>query len=243
MKLAALSVLLMLAGCSTRALFTCQADHQCNPGQRCVDGACAAPDASCPSGWRFDPSAKMGAVCVPAEGADLAMMSMPAPPDDMAKGQGCGSCDMATAAPDLAMGIGLGGQCSIDVQCASGHCFDGVCCSVPSCAPCNACGGDGQCHPKVANAVDSRCTAQDPSTCGMTGHCDGAGACAFYGTSTVCDAPHCDAVDPKAKHPNTTYCSGGGAPCSPVVQECTVTQGTVKCCVDKSGNVGCCASL
>jgi hypothetical protein len=228
-------LLICVGGCKAQPLpFHCTADQQCGAGGRCVAGACAFR-GDCPSGWRFDRSAgELAGACVPLEPGDMSE-----PPPDVATPP---AVDLAVSI-DASTGLALGGVCSTDADCASGHCTDHVCCTVPACSACNVCGGDGVCHPKATDTVDNRCAVQDPSTCGTNGHCDGAGQCAFYGSFTVCDAPHCDAVDKKLRHPTTTYCTGGGAPCRPQTAECTVTQGQVWCCVDKSGNVGCCASL
>jgi hypothetical protein len=74
-----------------------------------------------------------------------------------------------------------------------------VCCESACEGVCQACtaakkgeGLDGTCGP-VADATDpdDDCAAQDKSTCGTSGSCDGQGACARYPINTPCGPSNC----------------------------------------------------
>jgi hypothetical protein len=92
-----------------------------------------------------------------------------------------------------------GATCFIAAECASGSCVDGVCCTTACAGTCMACsvarkggGVDGECGAVAAGTdPDSECSADSPTTCGQNGQCDGAGACAYYGTTTVCGSSVC----------------------------------------------------
>ena len=108
---------------------------------------------------------------------------------------------------------GLGASCSLGSDCLSGNCVDGVCCSTASCNACNACNlnGAGTCSPIGSGQTDSRCgTATPQASCGVTGTCNGAGACAYWPAGTVCGSPHCSS---NIAYTNTVTCPGGGAAC------------------------------
>jgi len=98
-------------------------------------------------------------------------------------GGGGGDADAATDGPALDAGVDicadggcgrpLGATCSVEIQCASGFCVDGVCCGSACTGPCRSCnqpGKDGMC---VAYQQGS-----DPNrecTTGLT--CNGVGSC------------------------------------------------------------------
>lgn len=110
--------------------------------------------------------------------------------------------------------IPIGGPCAASAECAAGYCVDGVCCNTPCTGTCQACTGakkgsglNGICG-AIANATDpdSECTDQGALSCGTTGVCNGAGACAIYSSGTLCGTPVCSNGN------RTTYaCNGGGA--------------------------------
>lgn len=92
-----------------------------------------------------------------------------------------------------------GTSCTGNAQCTSGHCADGVCCDTACSGTCNACsaakkgmGLDGVCE-ALSSGIDpdNECPTTSPSSCGTTGTCDGAGACAFYPASTQCAPASC----------------------------------------------------
>ncbi|MFO0619142.1 MAG: proprotein convertase P-domain-containing protein [Polyangiaceae bacterium] len=106
-------------------------------------------------------------------------------------------CDSATSkcTPDKADGATCGGAS----QCTSGSCADGVCCDTACAGTCSACsaakkgqGLDGVCEPLgTGSDPDNECATTASTTCGTTGTCDGAGACAFYPASTQCAPSSC----------------------------------------------------
>ena len=69
--------------------------------------------------------------------------------------------------------LGIGGNCTSDVECDSGACSDGVCCEQAcdgTCESCDLSGREGSCVPIPAGT--------DPAgDCGSNGSCDGHGAC------------------------------------------------------------------
>jgi hypothetical protein len=106
-----------------------------------------------------------------------------------------------------------GEKCSSEAYCQSGFCADGVCCDKACGGTCEACssagkgaGSDGVCD-FVASGTDpqSSCPAEGEASCGMTGVCDGAGACSRYPESTVCAPLTCkDGIISEAS------CNAGG---------------------------------
>ena len=90
--------------------------------------------------------------------------------------------------------------CFVDGDCTGGRtCVDGMCCNSACTGPCQACsaykkgyGTDGTCEPIAAGRdPEWECALENVSTCGMTGACDGSGACARYADDTVCQASSC----------------------------------------------------
>jgi hypothetical protein len=112
---------------------------------------------------------------------------------------------------------GPGATCASDSECSTGHCAvrDHVCCNSACTGLCTSCkaeytgGTSGTCA-QTSNLNDpyDDCTADIPASgCGHNGYCDGAGACAFYDSATVCRLASCDIT-------NTYYgalsCDGKG---------------------------------
>jgi hypothetical protein len=91
-------------GCKISPLiYQCGSDSQCSgSGGRCVDGACAFPSTSCPTGLAFDPSATSGrgGQCVTSDQLNDVDMAMDTSNDDLSGG---GAVDMAGPSPDLWM--------------------------------------------------------------------------------------------------------------------------------------------
>lgn len=79
----------------------------------------------------------------------------------------------------------LGGACTVDANCTSGHCVEGLCCDTVCDGICMACAGvktgasDGSCKPiAIGTDPDVECAGQA---------CNGAGACS-YPNGTPCDS-------------------------------------------------------
>ena len=200
-----------MGGCRTYELGTvCQAGT-CNGaavgGIRVCDGA-----GSCTSG----PSI----ICAPfnCDSKSNACVVTCASDSDCAPNTKCvaGSCGLK---PN-------GAACTMQSQCASGHCADGVCCNSSCTGPCVSCNQNGRigtCEPTALNATDPHkvCTQAAKSTCGQTGSCDGIGGCAKYAAETVCLPATCS-----GNRENTAGTCNGLGTCRPQgVQEC----GTYEC--------------
>lgn len=96
----------------------------------------------------------------------------------------------------------LGAGCSLATACASGNCVENVCCDKPCTGLCSSCRQartaipDGTCGSVAVGRDDpqGRCgAAAAPSSCGVTGHCNGQGACQKYDTTTSCGGASCAA--------------------------------------------------
>jgi hypothetical protein len=144
----------------------------------------------------------------------------------------------------------LGDPCTLDAQCQSGFCSDGVCCQSACgglCEICNLAQLEGLCEP-VPDGQDAGddCPTEDPSTCGTTGTCDGNRACTLYDAGTICDPAVCNGG---TIFPEET-CDGAGActntpsvPCDPFA--CTEDPSDCvdepPCCLDSCLDDGHCA--
>src|SRR5262245_24457719 len=121
-------------------------------------------------------------------------------------------------------GLSLGQACGAAGDCASGFCFDGLCCDRDCSAACYTCAGEGSrgtCLPAEAE-TDPRdqCADQGAASCGTDGVCDGAGACRKYQAGTICAQPSCTG----STLTQASRCDGAGAcvpsatqPCDPYV--------------------------
>lgn len=125
--------------------------------------------------------------------------------------------------------------CTGATACASNVCRDGYCCDDACPAPCRACaaslkggGADGVCEP-VPNGTDplEECLQEAESTCGKTGVCDGAAACALHPAGTTCANTECNLPSELVIH----RCDGQGKceandsncgyyACDPTIDEC-----------------------
>lgn len=138
-----------------------------------------------------------------------------------------------------------GAKCTGPSDCQSGHCADGYCCNsdcAAGCVACNLTGKEGTCSPVAAGGTDPHnlCHADAAATCGHTGTCDGAGACAFYSAGTVCAPASCQA----AGYTTAGTCPGGGAPCGGGTSyscgnyACYMNSGSPQCWSDCGGCLG-----
>jgi hypothetical protein len=97
------AVACILAGCGEVPAFECDVDEDCN-GETCTnDGFCAAADASCPSGLKYDPSAgELGGTCVGSNATgDTASDPIPLGPTTNA--------DLGNAKDDIQLSCGVPG--------------------------------------------------------------------------------------------------------------------------------------
>ena len=126
---------------------------------------------------------------------------------------------------DLVADFTNGTACTESYFCASGHCIEGVCCDTTCNGVCQSClaalkatGPDGTCGPVASDTdPDDDCAAEAASTCGATGLCDGAGACALHPLGTECAPISCPSEDTRA---NADTCDGAGT---------CVDNGTIMC--------------
>lgn len=85
--------------------------------------------------------------------------------------------------------------CSVDSDCTSSRCIEGVCCRTECSGTCKSClasrkgaGPDGECgNVEVGTDPLNSCAAQPESSCGTTGQCDGKGECSLYPEGTPCE--------------------------------------------------------
>jgi hypothetical protein len=110
-----------------------------------------------------------------------------------------------------------GKSCQRDTDCTSGHCREGVCCDAACSDKCRSClkastgQPDGTCAP-VKNGVShgSDCAPSDPTSCGLDGTCDGAGACRRHIAGTICEAESCVDAATLSTYTPPRKCNGGG---------------------------------
>lgn len=100
---------------------------------------------------------------------------------------------------------GKGQDCTANSQCGSGFCVDGVCCESACTGQCKFCAtpqAPGSCVNVAASTPDPRaaagvtdpsrvCVAQDRTSCGRNGMCNGNGGCQLWDTQTVCENQSC----------------------------------------------------
>ena len=133
-----------------------------------------------------------------------------------------GYCSSGTCAAKKA----VGGSATTPNECLSGFVADGVCCDTSCVGACVACtaakkgsGSDGACGP-IANGADPdhECAAQAASTCGVSGSCNGIGACALYPAGTLCSPASCSGstlTEPSLCDGVGTCVAGGNVDCKP----------------------------
>jgi len=91
--------------------------------------------------------------------------------------------------PEVTAARALGQTCTLDPDCGSGACVDGVCCDVGSCPVCQACNLNGLGTCSAVSAGPTVACPDDDSNC--TKGCDGAGNCAPAAAGTTCGSPTC----------------------------------------------------
>lgn len=179
------------------------------------DTSQATVDARVPDG----PNVAQGMDAAPADAAPPPPDAPQPPPDAPPPPPDVQQSPPDTQPPLLARGE----SCTSRSRCASGHCVDGVCCEAActgSCMQCNAAGKRGLCLPvpggMPAPAGRTACTRDTEASCKQNGLCDGQGACAQWGTETVCRATTCS--DRQLTAPSR--CNGAGTCVAPAGIDC-----------------------
>jgi hypothetical protein len=123
--------------------------------------------------------------------------------------------------------------CTMDEQCGTGHCADGVCCATAcaeKCFTCNAAGTAGTCTP-VADGLDlkNQCPVQGVYTCGNAGGCNGRGGCRLHLAGSPCGTGGTSCTGFTVLGPSTCDGMGGCKPGPP--RDCTpyVCNGNTVC--------------
>jgi hypothetical protein len=94
--------------------------------------------------------------------------------------------EQPTLAPPPLADVGV--SCTVNAQCTTGSCVDGVCCASAACGGCQSCavpGSLGACSPLAKLTEDPR------SSCVGTMACDGAGHCAEANGNTCQSTSDC----------------------------------------------------
>ncbi len=116
---------------------------------------------------------------------------------------------------------GIGDLCESQSDCTAGICVDGRCCADACSGPCMACnlpGKPGICSPvPVGTDPDDECPADDVSTCGSMGSCDGSGACSLWPQGQLCMDAHCEGESFLSE----SFCDGAGHCVPSEQQDCT----------------------
>ncbi|HVW27339.1 MAG TPA: MYXO-CTERM sorting domain-containing protein [Polyangiaceae bacterium] len=117
---------------------------------------------------------------------------------------------------------GTGTQCSLDEECGSRHCVDGVCCDSDCTGQCEACnqqGSAGTCTP-IPNGQQPAAGRPGCSGAGTQcgGQCDGAStrSCVYPGPGVICRNPDCT----NGIATLVAFCDGQGACPPPDQQDC-----------------------
>jgi hypothetical protein len=146
-------------------------------------------------------------------------------------------------------GIAVGMACNPALagsDCESGQCVDGVCCDAACTGACRACTQaktgqrNGHCAPiKVNTDPDEECALEDPSTCGKTGACDGAGACKRYADGTTCGTTCCSSNSGQGSgsRPCNFVCKAGSCDTQAPLPSSETCAG-ISCCCPNGGGAG-----
>jgi hypothetical protein len=185
--------------CSASTPATCGLDGTCDGQGACRKYAAGIP---CKAGT-CDGDGISGAKTCDGQGSCSVDISTPCAPYscDASTNQCEGDCTtnaQCSAGQQCALrscGMKLNGfVCKADSDCASGHCANGTCCNLActgACLSCDQPGSVGRCKFIDAGLPDAKCKAGPSATCGTTGLCDGAGACALFPENTPCGAATC----------------------------------------------------
>jgi hypothetical protein len=118
----------------------------------------------------------------------------------------------------------IGAICTGAIQCQSGFCAQGVCCTTAcegvQCKSCNLANSKGTCSLVGADVPDpaGKCTNSN-TTCGTSGKCNADGSCKVTSAGIQCGAPVCSS-NSLSVIPAAT-CNGLGACSTPAATMCT----------------------
>jgi hypothetical protein len=215
--------------CRTDAPSTCGQSGVCNgqggcakyaPDTVCSAGACNAAGQFVPPSTCDGEGTCVGGVaisCSPSKCIGTECVRVCTSNDQCVAGKTClgGSCGK----------FGPGQTCTMNSECDSAFCVDGVCCESACAGACQSCSNPatrGKCVPTAAGVADSGCAVQAASTCGTNGKCDGKGACAKYDNNTTCRGAKCDAAGNTGTM--AAKCNNGTCPAS-TTRSCTPFKG------------------
>jgi hypothetical protein len=230
----------------TLTLTTACRNVTCTDPLTCIDGTCQQR----PSFGQVDAGAGMDAPVSSDGGQDARGGDAGADRGGAGGAGGAGGSDAGDAGKVKGQ---QGDPCGTGTDCANGICVEGVCCQSTCTDLCHSCRNtltgsspDGTCAVIVSGKDDpqSRCGAPaQAATCGVTGHCDGSGACQKYGSTTVCMPAACAS----GSYTAAATCDGAGN-CSPVTAQdckgftCSPTSGcATSCTTDNDCPNGYCA--
>lgn len=190
--------------CPATAASTCGTSGTCDGAGQCAfhvaDTVCAP--SSCSAGVKLLASTCDGKgkcvgrgkeTCAPAVCSGSVCASDCTNNAECAKDQ---YCDVARG--DCVSRKAVGARCTVPEECERGFCEDGICCDTACAGTCMACinaktdQATGTCAPVSAGSdPDAECGSEAASTCGKSGVCDGAGACARWADGTSCQQASC----------------------------------------------------
>jgi hypothetical protein len=258
--------------CSQQAASTCGRDGACDGagGCRLWGSGTQCAGQSCSGSTRYPASTCDGSgTCVPGNGQSCAPYTCLGTDcrlsctlhTDCTTGNYCSTGGACVPKQDP------GVDCTGDVQCLSGKCVDGVCCSTDcagTCEACNIAGHKGTCWPiavdtdpaaecgscrlcngargckDAADGTDPKdeCSQSSQSTCGQDGTCSG-GACRKWPLGTVCAAQTCSGnLQQNADTCNGTGTCVDGGSTSCGGYLCSGTACATSCSTDAQCNTG-----
>lgn len=142
------------------------------------------------------------------------------------------AADAPAPNPDGSAPLSQGKPCSVDGDCGTGNCVDGVCCnkSKAACTGCNACANsltgadDGACSAVSTGQDPHNACADDTATnaCGNDGTCDGKGACRKVSAGQTCGKGSCASTGSTFTPAPT--CDGAGTCQAAKAQDCGAFQ-------------------
>ncbi len=240
-----------LALCTDQGAASCGMDGKCQAGAcrkyvqgtACANASCPMPGTTFTAGGACDGAGSCmvpaSASCFPFTCGLNACRSTCASDADCAAGQYCngGSCGLKAN----------GAVCQTGTECLSAVCAQGVCCGTTCTGTCRSCavkGSVGVCSAVPAGGSDptGQCSDKGAASCGTTGLCNGAGACAVYAAGTQCAPPTCPSGATTATLART--CDGAGTCKTAATQSCSpfACNATTQTCVSVCTTDADCAS-